>query len=291
MPQGTVCLGQAEALEIHVQSEFTSLHMAPCFSPQVERSHQPFSWTSLLLWYKQEALSSTTESCLRFVSSYSCLTWSSLDAIPKLVKWAKWLHLSQHIPWGHFLGLSQLTTHNPRDIFFFSHELTYLPHLYQGLPLWERRHQRIWNIVTLLDERREMLSPLLAPPTPHWCVNSSLTNAWVSLQVISACSCPRTKLARKRKYQWPMYKQFFVIAHGLKQLVEHHSWNCGQGNLPEKACSLTGTRTQVSSSCWPVCDFTNKQNSCFSWWIPLVLQLQQSRDSHPGPEEWMRHLS
>lgn len=128
------------------------------------------------------------------------------------------------------MGKSQRTAYNPRDI--FSHELTYLPHLYRGrLPLWERRHQRIWSIVTMLDERSEMLSPLVTPPTLHWCVNSSLTNAWVSLQVLAACSCPRTKISRKRKYQGPMCKQFFVVAHEVSQGVSSSCWNITLGTV------------------------------------------------------------
>lgn len=37
---------------------------------------------------------------------------------------------------------------------------------------------------------------------------------------------------------WSTCEQFFVVAHGLKQLVEHHPWDCGhKENIQENSSS------------------------------------------------------
>lgn len=248
MPQGAVCVGQARALEVHVHSEFTSLPMALLFSSGKGLARLFLEQGSLFLLVECRKLSLATQPCLRFVSSYELpgfvKSWrhpkagtmsqvtSSLMAHLEDISWA----------WANVLLTAQET--------FFSHELTYLPPLYQELPLWERRHQRLWSIVTMLDEGRKTLSPILAPPTPLWCVNSCclLTLGFHSKLSLLAHALEQEYPGKEsiREY-WPTCKQSFVFAHCLKQLMEYHHWNCRQKEtLQDNASStrsLTGMRT------------------------------------------------
>lgn len=74
-----------------------------------------------------------------------------------------------------------------------------------------------------------------AVPTPSCSTHSTLTcplqfltNAWVSLSALFACSCSSTNIPRKGdsiRKDWLVCKQFFVVADCLEQLEEFDSWN------------------------------------------------------------------
>lgn len=124
--------------------------------------------------------------------------------------------------------MSQLKTHSLRDIFFFSHELTYLPRLYQEPSSMGKETSKNIEHCNYAWWGREMLSPLLAPPTPLWCVSSHclLMLGFHSKLSLLAHALEQDYPGKERiREDWPVSKRVFVFVHCLKQLTESHRWN------------------------------------------------------------------
>lgn len=92
----------------------------------------------------------------------------------------------------------------------------------------------------MLDEGREILSPLHAPPTV--CV---ISHRLLMLEFHSKLSLLAHALEQGQpgkesfREDGATGKQFFVLAHCLKQRAEHHRWNCRQKEPLEENASFT----------------------------------------------------
>lgn len=198
IPQGAVCVSQARALEVHVHSEFTSLPMALLFFSGKGLASLFLEQGLFFLFLACRKLSLATQACLRFVSSYKLPGFVKSWRHPEVGKMSQvtsslMAHL-EDISWA--LANLLLTVQEP----FFFPRANLPPSLVprassmgkETAKNMEHCHYAGWGEGNTVPTPR---------PTHGVCHFSSLTNAWVSLQALFACSCSWTRIARKRKFQ------------------------------------------------------------------------------------------